>query len=115
MSLLSYFRPASKAKLLRGERVAWIANSKRSEYLRLVTCSFPDDTCRQWLKELAAEAKRLTVTTGEVHVIDHIVPITHPRVCGLSVPQNIRVIPYRINATKSNRWNDEQLELFDIV
>jgi len=42
-------------------------------------------------------------------VVDHIVPLQHDIVCGLHVPANLRCIPQKINAWKSNKLlSDEQ-------
>lgn len=61
------------------------------------------------------EAKRLTRETGELHVVDHIVPLDGTRVCGLHVAHNLQVVHWRKNAIKANHyWPDmpfEQLEL----
>lgn len=52
--------------------------------------------------------------------LDHIIPLNHPRVCGLTVPWNLRTVPRAANISKSNAWcqwhgelfpKDEQLEL----
>ncbi len=71
------------------------------------------------LREIArfyAEAKRLTRLTGELHVVDHIVPKISDTVCGLHVGCNLRVIHWRENASKGNFWWpdmwNEQMELF---
>ena len=50
--------------------------------------------------------------TGIPHHLDHIIPLTHPRVCGLTVPWNLRIIPSGANCSKGNRWCPEQEELF---
>lgn len=34
--------------------------------------------------------------------VDHVIPLTHPLVCGLHVPSNLQILPRRDNAAKSN-------------
>lgn len=57
-------------------------------------------------------ADELTKQTGVQHNVDHIVPLNHPRVCGLHVHYNLRPIPAGPNMAKSNKWCPEQMELF---
>lgn len=65
------------------------------------------------LRSLRHEAKWKTIIYGERYVLDHIIPVTHPLVCGLTVPWNLRVVTYQHNARKSNKLYDppEQLDL----
>lgn len=60
-------------------------------------------------------AKRMTAETGELHVVDHIVPKCGGTVSGLHLPWNLQVIHWRANAIKGAlHWPDmwgEQLEI----
>lgn len=108
-------RSPSRAALLRGEVPRWIANSRRAGYIARVLLSAPPWVDLDALRALAAEAQRMTALTGRLHVLDHEIPLSHPRVCGLTVPWNIRVRHWRANASKGNRWTPpEQLELFPL-
>lgn len=40
-------------------------------------------------------------------VVDHIIPLKNPIVCGLHVPENLRCIPRDLNAMKLNRFNQK--------
>lgn len=41
---------------------------------------------------------------GAAVVVDHIIPLRHPLVCGLHVPANLRIISEGLNAQKGNGW-----------
>ncbi len=62
-----------------------------------------------WADELAMsevyrEAKRLTLLTGIVHHVDHVVPLRSPLVCGLHWEKNLQVLQATSNIRKGNRW-----------
>jgi 5-methylcytosine-specific restriction endonuclease McrA len=58
------------------------------------------------IKGLYLHAMRLTKITGERYVVDHIIPLINPTVCGLHVPWNLRVITQEENLLKSNKLID---------
>jgi len=55
------------------------------------------------IRNLYLQAQQLTKVTGERYVVDHIVPLINPTVCGLHVPWNLRVITQEENLIKSNK------------
>lgn len=116
MGMIDYARRSSRAALLRGERVRWIANSRRRNYIAQVVLSTPDWVDRSELRAKAQRAACLTEMSGVPHELGHIVPLNHPRVCGLTVPWNLEVITAAKNRADSNlRWPDMweyQMELF---
>lgn len=56
------------------------------------------------IRKLYAEARALTKKTGELYVVDHIVPKISPVVCGLHVDWNLQVLHWLPNARKGNFW-----------
>lgn len=79
------------------------------------TPAWLSDGQRQQIRDVYERARRMTEATGELHVVDHIVPKCGKTVCGLHVPWNLQVLHWRPNATKGafiwpDMWN-EQLEL----
>jgi hypothetical protein len=58
---------------------------------------------KQDIRNLYQIAITMTKTTGERYVVDHIVPLISPDVCGLHVPWNLRVITQEANLKKSNK------------
>ena len=113
MGMLDYaFRPKSRARLLAGEPVHWVERSKRSRYIAAVLRSTPAWVDVAALKAIQYRARCLTEMTGVPHEVDHIVPLSHPMVCGLTVPWNLEAVTAARNQAKSNRWCPGQLEMF---
>lgn len=44
------------------------------------------------------------VKAGPEYVVDHVIPLKHPLVCGLHVPANLRVVLRTTNGKKGNNF-----------
>jgi hypothetical protein len=117
MSVARYFNPRLRAALLRGELPAWLERHPRKSYIVAAVISAPDWVDRNALNVLRTQARQAREQTGIEHALDHIVPLNHPLVCGLTVPWNFQIITRKQNAAKSNHlWPDapfEPLPLFE--
>lgn len=52
---------------------------------------------------LYMQARALTKKTGVKYVVDHIIPLRSPDVCGLHVPWNLQILTHNENCAKSNK------------
>lgn len=98
-------------------RKNWKANHKTSTKLhvsirrkrnREATPRWLTKTQRAAIKQLYLLAMESTRITGNRYVVDHIVPLQSPLVCGLHVPWNLRVLTQRENALKYNTLPEDR-------
>lgn len=107
MSIHKYCRKALRASLVAGLMPEWLQKHPRRFYIERTVLASPS-----WIKQsdfawLVKNRDDRTRRTGIKHVLDHIIPLSHPLVCGLNVPWNVRVITEYENMLKSNVWYDE--------
>ena len=60
---------------------------------------------RQAVRAVYEESARLTRETGDDHHVDHIIPLVHPDVCGLHIPENLQVLTAEDNWRKNNSFD----------
>lgn len=98
---------------MRGHMPRWIRQHKRRGYIVAAFLSTPLWVKARDFNELQRRANDLTKLLGKQHVLDHIIPIRHHSVCGLTVPWNIQVLTSKQNSDKNGKWNPYQLDLFE--
>lgn len=97
-------RAAIRAHYYRNKPRYRARNARRKRHIRQATPSWANDHKIEAFYRLAAFKTR---TTGIPHVVDHIVPLRSPLVCGLHCPANLRVITHEENQKKSNSFTVE--------
>lgn len=113
MSIARYYSARLRAQILSGDEPNWLKKHPRRGYIVGACLSYPPWIDREQIRWLRGLARLMTKHTHQVWVLDHIVPINHPLVCGLSVPWNLMVVPAIANARKGNRFPHPcQLDLF---
>lgn len=91
----------------------WRANNfaKRRQY-QIERQAYSARAIPRWanqffIDEIYDLARLRSKVTGQQWHVDHIVPLRSPKVCGLHVHDNLRVIPAVVNRVKGNRvWPD---------
>ena len=62
-----------------------------------------------FINEIYSLAQLRTKITGDQWDVDHIIPLQSKIVCGLHVPENLRVILHTDNMAKGNKFNPDDL------
>lgn len=110
----AYVNKGLRRRLLQGDEPEWLKRHRRREYIIACVLSAPPWMPRRAFKKLREEANLQTQITGVRHVLGHIVPVTHPLVCGLTVPWNIHIIDAMRNARDSNKLHEAfQIRMFE--
>jgi hypothetical protein len=112
MSVRAFYKSSLRPGLIQGVEPFWLRRHPRRTYIRAVILSTPSWADAEAIQRIHEWKRFLTITTGIEHVADHIIPLNHPDVCGLTVPCNLKVMTRAQNARKSNHWNPYQMDLF---
>jgi hypothetical protein len=112
MTVLRYSNFKLRGRLLKGEEPAWLTKHPRRSYIVQCVMATPPWVNLAELRRLGKLAKEKTEQTGKQYVLDHIIPLTHKRVCGLNIPANLQILLAGPNARKSNHWCEWHGELF---
>lgn len=59
---------------------------------------------RRAIADVYRDAQELSAATDMVWHVDHIIPLQHPRVCGLHIAANLQLLPSDVNQRKSNSF-----------
>lgn len=100
-----------RERLLR-DGVASLPRSWRKTWIVQRILATPPWADFSQIRKVYDQAQQKSLETGIPHNVDHIVPLNHPRVCGLHIALNLQVLTEAENGAKSNYWCPEQGELF---
>ena len=79
-----------------------LTNARRKRH-REATPPWVDAKEKLAIRGLYVDAMRLSKLTGELYVVDHIIPLHGETVCGLHTIKNLRVMTQEENLKKSNK------------
>jgi hypothetical protein len=79
---------------------------KNSAKIALRGSQIPVWANRDAIREVYAEAYRLTQETGIPHHVDHVIPLKGRNVCGLHIETNLQVLPALENMKKRNKFEE---------
>ena len=80
-------------------------NRSRRERNRelMKTEAMPSWVDREAILAIYSKAQKLSRETNIQHHVDHIMPLKHPKLCGLHVPWNLQILSAVANIQKGNK------------
>lgn len=97
---------AFKGMLKERRKVKWRPyKAAMASYRKAVTLkAMPYWVDRDKIDAVYRLCAKISKQSGIKHHVDHIVPLIHPRVCGLHVPANLQILTQTENCKKSNKF-----------
>ena len=80
--------------------------SQRKVHVKRATPSWLTDAQKAHIKRTYKLAQIMKDATGLEYHVDHIIPLRGENVCGLHVPENLRVLRADLNLSKSNTYTN---------
>lgn len=77
--------------------------AKRRACEKNATPKWLSDLHKKQIREIYKRSVYLEKTTNLSFDVDHIIPLSHPNICGLHVPWNLQVMEKTNNIKKSNK------------
>lgn len=93
----------AQLRVQRRKDVSGWSSEKRKTALKIATPGWADLAA---IKVIYSEAQRLTLETGVLHEVDHVVPIQGLKVCGLHVESNLQILTKTDNLKKNSRFTN---------
>ena len=84
-----------------------VASQVRNEKKKHATPTWLTEEQKAKTRDIYSRSKNKTIETGIKHNVDHIVPLNGKNMCGLHVPDNLRVIPAKENFKKTNKYFED--------
>ncbi len=94
--------------IVAGQIPEWLQKHPRRE--RIIQEAF---SSMPWPGNRAAVRRFRLEAAKRGLVSDHIVPVQHPYVCGLTVPWNLQTLTHKLNQAKGNKWHPDQLDAWE--
>lgn len=67
----------------------------------------PDWADPAGIRRMYEECIRLSEQMGLEFEVDHVIPVHNRKVCGLHVPDNLKVVSHSLNRIKGNKFNTD--------
>ena len=71
--------------------------------------SWSDDDDLEAIKKVYENCRLMSILTGIPHEVDHIIPLQGEDIRGFHHSTNLAIIPASLNASKSNKWEFQEV------